>query len=511
MKATCIKRDACLLLLTTALRSSDTFILAPVARSHRHFHRFSTLFQERQDLLAYQTHEVPPKSSPKDIIQFIEARYGNQEGDDNWTKTRNYLYQTKSLSLGQVQLVLEFLDDYFCQEITRRILQESPRILRKHPTFKLRPIASFLRTLYGPTVFQDAIARNPSLLLTSGIGWDRESHELENYLHDQWKIPHYSIATLQRASPFLFSLPVQKVQVFCAYVAFLLHQGGLDPIKYLKKIVVAHPHLVNLSVPSNLQPRIEFLKQQCELDDIEVALLIQKSSGAILGLSVKENLKPTLDYLRKLLKNDNQVLKKTVMAHAPLLGLSMNNLQQKVDYFTTIMDESMALRILIKCPVVYSLSLGENICPKVEFFQKIWGGTNRTMSFLYEFPEILTLSLEGNIQPTLHFFNTTLYTNLTPDWNIKPGATAIRGRYIAASLFQRLLPRWHYYIQNSSSSSSLPPPPLHVLAGATDHDFCQHLQFDLQEYQTVKDESSTRLKFSSQFDTWLKTGRPIDD
>jgi hypothetical protein len=53
-------------------------------------------------------------------------------------------------------------------------------------------------------------------------------------------------------------------------------------------------------------------------------------------------------------------------------------------------------------------------------------------------------------------------------------------------------------------------PPLHLLAGATDEVFCRQLNLSLSEYTAFKEEAIPRLKFNSQFDRWLKTGRPID-
>ena len=482
-----------------------TYALAPrlsqqPAQSSRHI--------QRGTLVSQDIH----LTSAKQIIDFIETRYiqnnnnnnnNNNEGD--WTKTRNYLYHTHaSLSTLQITNVLNFLEDSFDDHTIRQILQNSPRILRKNPISKLQPTADFLRSLYGSDMFQQAILRNPSLLLTSGIGYERESQDLETYLHQEWSLSKSSITALKLTAPFVLSLRLDQVKAVCTYLSTLLQRGGIDPTTVMKKIITAHPHLLNLNVEQNLQPRIHFLIQNCQLSDKDVATLLQKSSS-ILGLSVSNNLQPTLDYLRPWLQHDNDLLKKTVMAHAPILGLSLDNLQQKVEYFNA-MEKSFASRILIRCPAVYSLSLLDNIIPKVHFLRRVWGlKSHETMPLLREYPGILTLSLEGNIQPTIRFYNTTGYTHVTSDWMLQPGAKGIRGRYIAASLFQRLLPRWHFLQQHGVSTL-----PVHVLVGATDKAFCQHFLLDLSQYQRFQQESVSRLKFSSQFDTWLKTGRPID-
>ena len=217
-----------------------------------------------------------PLTSAKQIIEFVETRYPQDKGDHegHWTKTRNYLYHTHAtLSITQIKHVLHFLEDSFGDHTIRQILQHSPRILRKNPTSNLRPTAEFLRSLYGNDMFQQAILRNPSLLLTSGIGYERESQELETYLHQEWSMSKTSITALKQSAPFLLSLRLVQVKSVCSYLSTLLQQGGIDPKTIMKKIITAHPHLVNLSVEQNLRPRIDFLVQYCHLTDKDVATL----------------------------------------------------------------------------------------------------------------------------------------------------------------------------------------------------------------------------------------------
>jgi len=211
---------------------------------------------------------------------------------------------------------------------------------------------------------------------------------------------------------------------------------------------------------------------------------------------------------------------------------------------------------------------GFDIIPKVEFLAGLWGvksppsyilhdddtsndAMQKIMSsedydfssssilspMLREAPNLLTLSLEGNIRPTVYFYNRTGYVQVDENWrlmrfasDVKP-APLLRGRYLATSLFNRLLPRWHYAMSILSTSSyasqtlnesggdeqetQTPPSsivdiPIHVLALKTDEAFCEFLGVDAHAYGEFKRESIPRLKFSSQFDTWLKTGRPIE-
>jgi hypothetical protein len=163
--------------------------------------------------------------------------------------------------------------------------------------------------------------------------------------------------------------------------------------------------------------------------------------------------------------------------------------------------------------------LNDNIKPKVQFLASFWEGANLSM-LLKEYPNVLTLSLDGNIQPTVSFYNQTGYVSLDSEGRLNNyssvGAnsasptttTLIRGRHIATSLYNRLLPRWHFCLSQNLTEHEM--PPLHILTMATDTAFCEHHGFLQHEFEAFKVEAIPKLKFSSQFGMWLKTGRPID-
>jgi hypothetical protein len=117
-------------------------------------------------------------------------------------------------------------------------------------------------------------------------------------------------------------------------------------------------------------------------------------------------------------------------------------------------------------PSKYSSSLAKNIVPKVEYLARLWGGDDRIEDVtecggrrnslsdnLREYPVIPTLSLEDNIIPTLSFFDVTGYIGLVNSmpqineslmhrWKLNK-----RSRYIVTSLYNWLLPWWHFLLQ----------------------------------------------------------------
>jgi hypothetical protein len=558
-------------------------------------------------------------SNVRNLMDIIQGEFSSNPADldtnktsasssSSWTKTRNYLYRATATtddtsdSKLKVKQVLAFLQSNFSPDTCRLILQTSPRILRKNCATFLQPTTEFLRQLYRDDMLLTAIHRNPDLLLTSGMGYDADALELvEVFLRQELQLSSTNMAKLKRTAPFVFQLPVWKLLSVLNFLTQILVSSGeyqaddQETKIVLGKLVISHPQILQLSVESNLQPRLDFLKERCHLLTSDLAVLVKKSSASVLALSVKDNLEPTIDFLTDLLRDrldPASDLRKCLRSHPQLLALSLKNLRSKKAYFDAIdqnnriscsPSSSLASRVLIRSPAVYSLSLDGNIVPTIEFMARVWGtkappvrrqddsmDDNRNdndsdtdkssvdvepmirdnddsldsqsseeslVSLLGEYPSILTLSLEGNIQPTISFYNRTGYMQLDGEWNLvrRQGKTmsggkvsVVRGRYIAASLFNRLLPRWHYcqsVAPNSvgnnfdadvgdndddNENDAAPVIPLHILVSATDRAFCDQMGIDHDDYIKDKTESIPRLKFSSQFDTWLKTGRPID-
>lgn len=424
--------------------------------------------------------------------------------------------------------------------------------------------------------------------------------KVEEYLENTVGISSQGIAKLKKNQPTLFQLSLaNKVQPTIEYLMSLLMgrdsssssmhmQQSVLPsatakqTKLLQKIVTTHPNLIELDVNSNLKSTAQFLREYCDLTDSELASVIG-SNPSILGLAVDGNLRPKMQLLTNVLvkgsttkkkkqgggggssiaeeESDVQktALRKTILKHPQILSLSTSNICTKMDYFDDIDVKSdidgksdnisLAARLLTMAPSVYSLSLADNIIPKVDYLAALWGWSSLSNK-LCECP-LLTLSMD-NIQQTLSFYNMTGYIDLpneeddgtTGGVTRRENAGNVRSRYIATSLYNRLLPRWNFLLKEQERKENLlgvlavtnddddtnsaeeikkyhlptseTPrnkvllPPLHLLAGSSDEVFCRQLNLSLSEYTAFKEEAAPRLKFNSQFDRWLKTGRPID-
>lgn len=458
--------------------------------------------------------------------------------DPLWKRTKRYIYHattssSDTLCVDQVESVLRILD-MFDGEITTSILQSIPRILRKDPHNHLKPTISFLNDIYGE-LFEEAMRRNPNLLLTSGLGYNAKRSTHSNDFHDEMSLENLlvhhqllssaQIEKLKVSHPLLFQLSMTKVESNIEYLLQTLNGSS----SIVSRLIRANPNILSLSI-SNLESKIDFFKTCGFCSDVELEQILRKCPG-LLGLSLEQNLKPTTNMIRTVVeryesksKCATDLLHKTLLVHPNLLALSPQNLNEKTKYFDSLSGSdndtpSLSARLLVTVPSVFSLSLQHNIQPKIDYFRMLWNvsgdqNTSKKVSkYLYEYPNVLTLSLEGNIQPTVNFYNRTGYISLDHLGQNQLKNT-LPPRYIAASL-TRLLVRWNFYLaQESQQRNNLDPaasnkPPLHTLATATDRNFCSKMGYNFSVYLKYKEEIEPRLKFNYQFETWLKTGLPI--
>ena len=484
-----------------------------------------------------------------------------------------------------------------------------------------------------------------------GTKKNADGDDVGKYLTLELGLAESAVRRLKKSNPSIFQFSVEEqIRPVADYLVFLfaanpdrdITQAQLaEARKSAGKVIKSCPNVVGLSVDSNLMPKIDFIKARCGLDQKGVVKILD-AYPELLGLSLSLNIQPTIDYLSNVLldcsardmpddaveedfamwmEDAKVLLRKCISRHPQIFGLSKQNLCTKVAYFDKIDSimsvdvalavmakggskgqagnekagdhdgnkvESLAARILLSAPSTYSLSLENNIIPKVACLAKLWGTnlkaavdwdetvtekirdengcllkpllpkSNILSASLCEYPPVLTLSMEANLLPTIDFYNRTGYVHLDNEGRAVPkqvhneengntsDTSTIRARYLATSLFNRLLPRWHYYKAqrpgsddalvddplcsidsfgndegnaddtNANDDSSCPNenkesrPPLHLLAGASDAQFCSKCNFDLASYEQYRQDEAGRLKFNWQFADWIKTGRPID-
>jgi mTERF len=463
------------------------------------------------------------------VYDFVLSRVSDSpetidENRKQWTKFRSYVYRSANdLSVGQVESVCSFLGSVFDRETVKHVLQTNPRIVRKTVSTYLEPTVAFLRELYGESLMQNAIRRNPRLLLTRGSGYDIDTLDLlPLYFTQDLNFTGASLEKLKSSAPLLFQSSASKVMKNSEFLksTLLLSMSESSAERTLQKLILRYPTLLQLT-HENLSDSFRFLQAAANLSAQEASLVVSRSPS-VLGFSA-DNLRQNLNYLSCWLETDD--LRKVLVKHSSILCLSLSNLESKVEYWNSIDEpgkhprDTLAARVLRRAPSTFSLSLS-SIRDKVDLLMCIWGpacadSRSKFASLLAEDPNVLTLSLERNMRPTIQFYNRTGYILLDIAWNRPPNASQglLRPRFLSASLFQRLLPRWHFSLRRGCFRV-----PLHVLATSTDNEFCEFCGSNLTDYRAFVRQVGPRLRTSFQFDRWLqnepsgyfRTDPPID-
>lgn len=458
------------------------------------------------------------------------------------------------------------------ESAVRRLKNSNPNIFQFSVEEQIRPVANYLVFLFAATS-------------------DRDITQV------QLAKARKSAGKVIKSCPNVVGLSVDSNLI--PKIDFIKARCWLDQTGVVK-VLDAYPELLSLSLSLNIQPTIDYLSNvllDCSAGDMpddaveeDFAMWVEDAKEPLrkcisrhpqlLGLSM-QNLCSKVAYFDKIDSIVSVDAALAVMVEGGFKGQAAN---EKTGGHNGKKAESLAARILLAAPSTYSLSLKNNIIPKTECLAKLWGTdlkaeidcddmitekirdengcllkpllpkSNILSASLCEYPPVLTLSMEANLLPTIDFYNRTGYVHLDNEgWalpkkfhNKENGdRSTIRARYLATSLFNRLLPRWHYYKSQRSGSDDASMvddplcsidsfgndevnandtnddgscqneikesrPPLHLLAGASDTQFCSKCNFDLATYEQYRQNEAGRLKFNWQFADWIKTGRPID-
>jgi hypothetical protein len=239
---------------------------------------------------------------------------------------------------------------------------------------------------------------------------------------------------------------------------FLSDMVGLN-IKQLRKMIVMRPKLLSYTL-SNVQATTTYFRRELGLSSNEYASLLQ-SYPSVLMHSIDNRLRPTVDFLQndcgggkdnwsawkrvvycypnifshslektllpkvkflcnrgdeKSLGLKRSELSQLVAKFPPILWLSEDNLQSKLDFLNESLDlnGSELKTIIVSYPQVLGLSLQNNLQPKVDFFldgsAKSTGdhhfsncglSKNQLKEFVLYQPALLAYSLENRLRPRI--------------------------------------------------------------------------------------------------------------
>jgi len=304
------------------------------------------------------------------------------------------------------------------------------------PPSELSQTLQYLHALYGDNL-DEAVVRNPGLLLTKGLGEGRGT-VLGSWLSEQG-FSTKSIKKIYNKNPSILSL---KNIPQCSYILTYLLKITQSPTT-LKSTVTRHPWILGLKL-SNINRTHEYLTSTLGLSSETLKTIITRFLP-IYGLSLS-NVKESVERIRLVgLREEltEEEVRRVLGRHVGLVLLGGKNFEEKVNFFETRIGEGAAKKIILNCPSIYSLSLTSTLLPRLHFLQTLW--PTSTHKRILEYPPILSLSLSNNLIPTLQFFKNNGYSEID-----------VRGRYLAASLYKRIVPRFRFWKEIEGEVRDLP-------------------------------------------------------
>ena len=120
---------------------------------------------------------------------------------------------------------------------------------------------------------------------------------------------------------------------------------------------------------TTLDDKADSIQSELSLSDEELSNLVSKSP-AILGYCPEENLRPKLQYLRTRFELDEDALKHLVLNAPSLFGYSETNIEEKLQFYSKLVGEREAKRLVIKSKGLLTKSLKTRLTPRLDEVEK---------------------------------------------------------------------------------------------------------------------------------------------
>jgi mTERF domain-containing protein len=132
------------------------------------------------------------------------------------------------------------------------------------------------------------------------------------------------------------------------------------------KLISKAPSILALSIPDNLEPKLNWLQQRLDLNDAQVSKIVRRLP-TIIQYSIPNKLEPTLKWLQQQLSLDGDELAKLVESQPPLLGCSIPiNLEPTLDFYKECIGIEGTKQLLARNPSLFGYSLESRLKPRLE-------------------------------------------------------------------------------------------------------------------------------------------------
>jgi len=118
------------------------------------------------------------------------------------------------------------------------------------------------------------------------------------------------------------------------------------------------------------EEKADSIQADISLSDDELSALVSKFPAILCCYSIEENIKPKLRYLRTRFELDDDALKNLVLKAPQLFGLSEGDIEEKLQFYSNLVGEREAKRLVIKSNSLLIQSLKKRLKPRLEEVEK---------------------------------------------------------------------------------------------------------------------------------------------
>jgi mTERF domain-containing protein len=157
---------------------------------------------------------------------------------------------------------------------------------------------------------------------------------------------------------------------------------------------------------ATIRKKINVLRENMNLSDADLRRIIEQQP-TILQLSADKNISPTILFLVRALDLGRDELRLLILASPSILSYKQSNLKSKIDFFTRLMDFSVAecRELLLSEPKLIRASVRTGLVPRMRFLVRDMDiPMDKLRIIVQKNPRIMLYSLDDNLIPKLIFY-----------------------------------------------------------------------------------------------------------
>ena len=243
----------------------------------------------------------------------------------------------------------------------KRIVERDPVVLTLSINDNIEPTIDNIQSSLelSDTELTKIFAKSPDLLNKSGENIKQRLSLLREILD----LPEGDVEGIQKyvkLAPQILFWPEESMKKSQEWIQQRFDLGDTRIAQMCRN----RPQLL-FSNTTTLDDKADSIQADISLSDDELSDLVSKSP-AILCYSPEEKIKPKLRYLRKRFELDDDALKNLVLKAPSLFGYSETNIEEKLQFYSKLVGEREAKRLVIKSNNLLKQSLEKRLKPRLE-------------------------------------------------------------------------------------------------------------------------------------------------